>query len=300
MSIKKTISTLSVLATLGLTGCVSAPEPVEPREFSENNSYAYNIANQTALTRNDSPLRDFTQEEIDEAKTNLVRKSGGDAALFFGSLRMLTGDFTGLIDVAGGSMANLANSQHRASQAVFIITVEKDKFNSKEEAAKYMMDVINQATEKSLSKYGSIEKAPLSNLPAFSTTLISDGENKGLTFGLLANSKITSDLIQESIVNFNGKDTHAYSYGVYKKDLNVVDMLVMPPTPLIYSVEVEQIDYSEFYKDFTSQLPEGFYVYTPSFPRAHYDNKVYTDRSVIVPAIYTQGKKYEFIKPEVK
>jgi hypothetical protein len=288
------------LATLGLTGCVSAPEPVEPREFSENNSYAYNIANQTTLTRNDSPLRDFTQEEIDEAKTNLVRKSGGDAALFFGSLRMLTGDFTGLIDVAGGSMANLANSGHIASKPAFIITVPKDSFDSKLKAAQYMVDTINDAANKSLMKYGEIEIKPLENFSYLSTTRIRTGVNKEVTFGLVTRTDIKEELIQEAVIRIDGKEKVVYSYGVQRTNFDINQLLVMPPTPLIYSVKVEQIDYSEFYKDFTSQLPEGFYVYTPSFPNTTFDNKVYTDRSVIVPAIYTQGKKYEFIKPEVK
>jgi hypothetical protein len=300
MSIKKTISTLSVLATLGLTGCASAPEPVEPREFSENNSYAYNIANQTALTRNDSPLRDFTQEEIDEAKTNLVRKSGGDAALFFGSLRVLTGDFTGLIDVAGGSMANLANSGHIASESVFLITVKKDNFKTKLDAARYMVNTINETAQDTLGEYGEVKKALPYQSQIYTGTAIDNGKGEDIPFGLVSLIEINENTIEERTVNLDGREELVYSYGFDRTNVNVGEVLIVPPTPLIYSVEVEQIDYSEFYKDFTSQLPEGFYVYTPSFPRAHYDNKVYTDRSVIVPAIYTQGKKYEFIKPEVK
>ena len=298
MQFQKAITILSVSAALTLTGCASTSEPIEPRAFSENNSHAYNIANQTALTRNDSPLRDFTQDEIDEAKANMIRESGGDAALFFGSLRILTGDFIGVIDVAGGSMAKLANSKHRASQPVFIITVPRGQFNSKVDAANYMMDTINQAATKALSKYGVTEQRTVSNLPAFTTTHIAEGKDKGVNFGLFANKKVTGDLIQESTVNFDGQETRVYSYGVDKKDLNIVGMLAMPPTPLIYSVEVEPIDYTEFYEDFTSHLPQGFYVYTPSFPNVPFNGKIYTDRSVLVPAIYTQGKKYEFIKPE--
>jgi hypothetical protein len=245
-------------------------------------------------------LRDFTQEEIDEAKTNLVRKSGGDAALFFGSLRVLTGDFTGLIDVAGGSMANLANSGHIASQSLWIITVPKNEFSSKIEAANYMVEQINTAALDTLSEYGDIQFKPAANDEQHTTAQLTSGTHRGLTFGLLTKRVITSNLVQEVSINMGKGSESVYSYGVMKENLNTNDTLILPPSPLAYTVEVKPIDYDKFYKDFTSHLPEGFYVYTPSFPKAAYNGKIYSDRSVIVPAIYTQGKKYEFIKPEVK
>lgn len=49
--------------TVALVGCKTTPEPVEPRPFSNESSYAYNVANQTVLTRNNSPLRDFTEKK---------------------------------------------------------------------------------------------------------------------------------------------------------------------------------------------------------------------------------------------
>ena len=52
--------------------------------------------------------------------------------------------------------------------------------------------------------------------------------------------------------------------------------------------------------DITKLLPEGFYLYIPSFPHYRYKGKIYTQTDFVVPAIYTQGKKYEFIKPEQK
>jgi hypothetical protein len=291
------------LATLGLTGCVSAPEPVEPREFSENNSYAYNIANQTTLTRNDSPLRDFTQEEIDEVKTNLVRKSGGDAALFFGSLRMLTGDFTGLIDVAGGSMANLSNGRHRASFSGWYVTIPQGSFKDGLEAKEHVMETIQTATRDTLESKGNKlfnisingEKAVAINDPNY-------------FFGL-QEYKVHSDTRPMILVGDTyqvGSNTAINGVGSYNFN------------PFIEGKVkgYEGADGFETYlKDLTARLPENYVFYGVSFPKSLRmevkgskgwncsscivkNSRVLTTR--IVPAIYTQGKKYEFIKPEVK
>lgn len=60
-------TTLSIsIAILALSGCQSTPNNLEPRVYDANSSQAFNIANQTVLTRNDSPLRDFNSEEVSE------------------------------------------------------------------------------------------------------------------------------------------------------------------------------------------------------------------------------------------
>ncbi|MGR5416525.1 hypothetical protein ACPV4W_07335 [Vibrio diabolicus] len=113
MNIKSITATLSILAVL--SGCAAKPEPVNPVPFSEENSYALNVANQTLLTRNNSPLRDFTQQEKDDITLAIGRaRNGGDTSMLFGGLKLLTLDLTGVIDIAGGAAANLAERDHYA------------------------------------------------------------------------------------------------------------------------------------------------------------------------------------------
>lgn len=67
----KTISAMIGMMT-ALSGCVAKPEPVNPVPFSDKNSYALNIANQTILTRDKSPLRDFSKRKKAKLNTQLV------------------------------------------------------------------------------------------------------------------------------------------------------------------------------------------------------------------------------------
>ena len=98
---KKLLPSIAITAML-LTGCAStAPEKVVAHEFNNKNSYAMNVAMQTNLMTDNSGLRDFEKDEIDTVRKN-INKSKGSASKVIGVLGILTGNLTGVIDVAGG------------------------------------------------------------------------------------------------------------------------------------------------------------------------------------------------------
>lgn len=106
-------------------------------------------------------------------------------------------------------------------------------------------------------------------------------------------------LLTVTDTSIEGSNGSYFTYGVKRETKLLRDLLIAVPTHLIFSVESgHDIPTDEFYKNITKRLPKGFYIYTSAMPQAKYDNKTYTDYSEVLPAIYTQGKKYEFIKPE--
>ena len=83
---------LAISSTL-LIGCASTDTKesvIEPVANQPTKSKAYNIAAQTILTRPykvgfktiDSPLKDFTKEEIEDAKTKMTRNVGSASKFF--------------------------------------------------------------------------------------------------------------------------------------------------------------------------------------------------------------------------
>ncbi|GMQ49661.1 hypothetical protein [Vibrio sp. 10N] len=284
-------TTLTLMTALVLSGCQSTPEPVEPREFDSNASYAYNIANQTSLMRNDSPLRDFTREEVNDVKAKLTRPSGAEASVVLGSLTILTGNLTGIINVAGGGAAYLANSGHTAANSRFIVVLKKSDFDSKLDAANYIVRVTHQAATQALTYYGKVE-IETDDSPFDILTI--DGELSGLVTA----KDVRAELLQEGHFEVDGEIQEVYTYGVTFGNNDASHLLVTPPSPLLLASTKNEVRFDDFYKRYTKALPSQFYIYTPSFPKARGNKKVYTYPSVIVPAIYTQGKKHEFVKPE--
>ena len=104
------------LMIITLTGCSSTPP-------DEAKSQALIIAEQTYLTKDytvlwstfESPLKDFSKDDIDEVQKAFEKKSPGDISIFFGALSILSGNLTGVIDIAGGTAGNIASSDHQAS-----------------------------------------------------------------------------------------------------------------------------------------------------------------------------------------
>ena len=284
-------ATMAVLATTVLMGCQSTSKPIEPRPFTNEHSYAYNIANQTLLTRNNSPLKDFTPEEIEDARTKMVKASGAEASVVLGGISMLTGSLIGIINVAGGAAGALAHSDHEAAKSRFIIVLPQDSFSSKQEAMEYIVEKTHRAAFEAFAKYGEVKEE---SKGGYSLLYIN-----GNPIGVLTKETYQDAYLQEREVDINGNKSLVYTYGVENDHRKWNNTLVMPPSPLIASIGGEQsIDYSEFFKSYTELLPKGFYIYTPSFPVAKDGTYTYSDYTQIVPAIYTQGEKYEFIKPQ--
>ncbi|PKQ52214.1 hypothetical protein CR151_16575 [Vibrio cholerae] len=291
------IKPILIAAGLGLTlvGCKSTPKPVEPMPFSNEHSYAYNVANQTILMRNDSPLRDFTREEEAEITQAVGRsRSGGNPSLLIGGLKILTLDLTGAIDIAGGAVANIASRDHAAGATEWIIEVDATPFSSELDAQQYIIDTINAATLEALSKYGEVKLQPVGERGKL--FYLNHGGVDYLMGGFQINTP-KEGVLTKTDQSLEGNAGSYYTYGVKKSTIK--DRLIMIPTHLIFTVESgKNIDTTEFYTGITQHLPKGFYVYTSSMPQTEYDNKIYTDYAEVLPAIYTQGKKYEFIKPE--
>ncbi|MDE1237837.1 hypothetical protein [Vibrio aestuarianus] len=293
----KTISAMIGMMTV-LSGCVAKPEPVNPVPFSDKNSYALNIANQTVLTRNDSPLKDFTHDEKDEITLAIGRaQSGGDTSLLFGGLKLLTLDLTGVIDVAGGAVSNLAERSHPVGSFHWLIEVDATKLSTEEDAQDYILETLEKVTVEQLSKYGSVSKNSV--LEGFFTYVINHN-GKEYSFGGLQRERSKQGLlIKRNYQISSNRNIDTYTYGISKSDHLLNNYLVGPVSPLSFAVESKNdVDLTEFYKELTSKLPKGFYLYMPSLPQYKVDKITYTDYAEVLPAIYTQGKKYEFIKPE--
>ncbi|UPQ87072.1 hypothetical protein [Vibrio sinaloensis] len=295
MNIKSITVTLSMLAVL--SGCAAKPEPVNPVPFSDKNSYALNVANQTVLTRNDSPLRDFTQQEKENITLAIGRaRSGGDTSMLFGGLKLLTLDLTGVIDIAGGAAANLADRDHDSGRDQWIIEVDATKFTSELEAQRYILDTLDKATLETLKKYGDVSKRNIKD--SGFVYVINDDKNEYNMGGYQLNSP-KKGLLSLRTISIDQKVGEFYTYGIKNSDYLVENHLVKATSPLSLSVRTKKdIDLTEYYKDLTKNLPEGFYLYIAAMPQFRVNNTTYTDYSEVLPAIYTQGKKYEFIKPE--
>lgn len=289
-----------LIATSALTGCESTPPKYqEGTPFDTNGSFALNIARQTSLVDGggleaNSPLRDFSQQEVDEVKSN-VHKSYGSAAKVLGTLSILTGNFTGLLDVAGGYAAEFGNTHHQAVNPRWIIALDKSEFSTKEDALKFAQKEVEKASIKELEKYGTVIKNINKNNGAQYFEIVVDG--KRAPIGIISNSK---DDITVEVGKFFNKNKavpkDSFLIGFTKEVYSSFGSTVMLN---IANNSIDNFDINEedFYKSLTSLLPEGFYLYMPSFPKYRSDDLIYTDLDAVVPSIYYQGDKYDFIKP---
>lgn len=300
----KTKIAVAIMVTTALSGCGSTPSAPEKVEFETNHSYAYNIANQTALLRNDSPLKDFSQAEVSEIKTDLAKKtSGGDASLVLGTLSILTGNLTGIIEVAGGSAANLANSDHIASHPRWIVSVPVNNYNNELEAQQYIYETIQSASNRYYAQFGEVTVSSYNESSIYDDTKVTIG-NKTVSVALVSDkTDRTPDgntLVAKTTTGLSNELVYAYGFDVDSSYLHRAIITPTAPTALISQTKID-VTYDEVMKGITANLPENFFFYAPSFPKqSAYDGdtfKNYVDSSQVVPAIYTQGKQYLFMKP---
>ncbi|NAX34084.1 hypothetical protein CAG54_13335 [Vibrio sp. V27_P1S3P104] len=293
---------LIMLAVIGLVGCVSTQENVkiEYQPYQAQYSDAYNMASQTILTRpmysTESPLRDFTNDEIDEAKTKMRKKRGGNMALLSGSFAILTGNFTGIIDIAGGGVANMVASDHLASRERLMIELPKGEFTSPQSAQQYIVSTLDHAAKLTMTSFGSVKKEKLPN--QFSVYMLTDQSGTYNVSGLSLSevNENTDNFLTIRNFSLKGEMGEFYTYGMDTENLSSSEILAMNLNPMVYASESGvDVDLEKFYKEYTSHLPRGFYLYVPSFPRIELGNKIYTNYRHIVPAIYTEGKQYQFI-----
>jgi hypothetical protein len=285
------------LAIASLSGCASAPKTITPVPFDSTHSFAYNIAAQTDLLMDHSPLRDFTKEEVAESKAKL--KEYSSPSKVFGVAYMLMGNLTGIIDVAGGGITDMALAKHTASKSRWIIFIPKSQFKSNKEAKDYIITSIDLAAEKALSKIGPVSKVLSTDGDMTYTALKVGGKN--VTVGLVEPINHESITLTETMAidEVTHSQVEAYSYGTTNGVHLSKNIIATTPTISIANVELNKtfMTGDELNTNITKYLPKGFYLYSPSLPRSIGDNKTYTDLSIQTPAIYTQGHKYEFVKP---
>lgn len=296
----KTIKKLFAVATgvALLNGCVVIGVP-EPTEFSAEHSYAFNVANQTHLTKNNSPLRDFTREEIEESKNILERRTeGANASKVLGMASVLTGNLTGIFHVAGGVVSDTALSGHLSEDARWIVALDSRDFATEKEASAYIAKAIHEATVQALEEYSEVKLVESSSKISVFYQILFDGEYQWVKAGylkaLMEGEKFRGvELVSKGSTNLiEGGDAYLFGFDTTSNG-------IFPIEPANLELIGFDVDRDEFLKKLTSLLPQGFYFYSPSYPKFYgADGKKYVAHKVVVPAIYTQGEKYEFIKPE--
>ncbi|WP_278183627.1 hypothetical protein [Vibrio misgurnus] len=315
------------LSVLLLAGCANPPEVVEPIAYNAKHSEALNIANQTFLTKSykhgfktvKSPLKDFTQEEIAEAKTALTKSSGGGASLFFGALSLATGNLTGVIDLAGGTAAAIANSNHVASYPHWIVALDATQFENGIEAKNHASEIIQNTAKTLLEEKGNTfkkvvlreeGKATLTGAKLHESTAYTLNDDLRL-FGFYHNDyyreKGEFELGRTNLVPYEQQYVTVREsrvdgdIGGFKSFLDGV------------VIGYEGIEgYEQYLLDLTARLPKGYLLYLPSLPKANVvtvekvedwpcftcrKTSSYFWRTKFVPAIYSEGKKLEFIQP---
>lgn len=326
----KRLSFLAFWAVI-LSGCSSSSiEPkteVQPVPFSGGNSFALNIANQTYLRQPytwgletyQSPLKDFTEEEIKAIETSL-ENNRGNASYVASVISLATGNLMGAtIHFAGGSLEKLVTSDHIASRAGWIIAVDSSLYKDGVAANTAANKLIEDAVLKTLKEKGNILTKVIFKEEGTATF---GGKIYGRTGYVIGEDKKTSfGLVSDDYQNKNGMKLGKTN--LIDADSQYVTIWNTPSLGLgsIYLFHDNKVKgyeggegYEQYVKDVTAKLPKGFYFYLPSFPQTGYRvveniedwacstcGKKFSYRmlNILVPAIYTQGKKYEFIKPQI-
>lgn len=290
---------VSVTAFLALSGC-SSPSQQGPK------SVALTIAEQTYLTQDyevlwstiESPLKDYSQEDIDGIQEAFARKSPGDTALIFGALRVLSGDFTGAIDLAGGTAANISTSNHPASYSGWFVAIPQAEVKDGQSAQIVARDTIQSTAIELLEEHG-----------VYLEKVVINPERK---------SMIGATIYQETEYRIKGSDT---SFGFYEDEYYMNDEqyeFVEGTTTFLddkkqyvtshdtriggvhgfnqtYFVENSIHPFSEpdgfdvYMKELTKRLPKGYMYYMA--PKSS---------TTLIPALFIEGNKYNFIQPSVE
>ncbi|ORT50302.1 hypothetical protein ST37_10500 [Vibrio sp. qd031] len=300
---KKLALVCITISSFGLFGCKSTPDQIDTQPLMTNHSEAYNIANQTALLRDKSPLKDFTLEEVAAIQTELTKQSnGGKYVAALGALSVLSGNLTGVIDIAGGSAAMIANSNHAASEPRWIIAVPQSNFASIEDAQVYVQDTIEAAKVQYLSQFGlvSTQDNPYSK-GLRNTTLTIGSESYDVGFYTPVNTEIRNR-VKGVVATTPLNNEPVYLFGADRRAEQSQYSVAGTFTPHALQVKggVNQ-NYDEMMREFTSLLPSGFHLYSPSFPTQYerQDGGMTVKYSInkTVPSIYTEGRQLDFIKP---
>lgn len=295
---KKLMISAAITTVCFITGCAApSPEVVQSHEFNSKNSYAMNIAMQTNLMTDHSKLRDFDKDEIDEVRKN-IENSKGNAPKAIGVIKILTGNLTGVIDVAGGAAADLALSNkdkfHQAASAKWIIALNADNYASGAEAYKFAVNEIVAATKTVMGKYGELKN--VAHNDKYTMFAINYNDNNYM-LGMSNDPTKTFDIKN---ISFNANEPKpVYVTGVDNKYYQIG----------AYSLEAFEVSKAngktedDILEEITALLPEGFFYYRPAFetntiPQSDFGKNIkYVNLDATVPSVFTQGERHDFIKP---
>ncbi|MEZ9900206.1 hypothetical protein AB4332_03755 [Vibrio breoganii] len=311
----KQIVTISCLG-LALIGCSSTPD-VDLTTASE----AYNKAYGTYLTEPfkfggrtyKSALRDFTEDEAQEAEKAFRQNSGGNVSMLFGGVALLTGDLTGAIDVAGGAVSNIASSNHPSARSGWVVGIDATEAKDGVEAKEIATHIIQSKTIELLrSKGNKIEM------------VVTKKEGKASLTGAKISAKTAYQLNDQIIFGMNNDHFYDDKRGFELND-NETQYVVTGNT-IWWGVDVgnymafdkgyvkgyEGIEgYEQFMSDLTASLPSNFMYYSRPVPRQllieNKDNsswacdKCLEEESFLlygqpIPRLYSNGEKLDFIK----
>ncbi len=296
MRMIKQLFPLSISSIL-IVGCATPPSPEVPP------SKAYVLASQSYLTKDthvlwathESPLRDYSLADVEYIEES-YKNSPGNASVIFGVMSLMTGNFTGMIDIAGGTAANIAKTPHVAKQSSWVVRIPVDDATDGMEAWRIAVDTIQENTLKLLATKGVTPSKIILNeqrLATFGATIWQDtvyrvdpdDESSGFLYEneMYRNNGKYGLVIDESYL-INGKPTYSNSYetmlsGVYAYNGTYFKDKKIHP--------YDQKDgFALFMKDLTAMMPEHYFYYDA--PSA---NNFY------IPTIYQNGAQYRFLNP---
>lgn len=314
---KPIITILSL--SLMLHGCATTDNTIEPKVFSDKYSYAYNIANQTALTTNKSKLKDFTREEVEELKkVDLVGGNAGSASMFFGTISLLTGDLaSAAINLSGGIVADLSAKKHSSGYSRFIVTNTLSNDNQSDEIASTIRKAILQTLPTGYKiervnfrgsivdfivggKCDSVSSLNINFENDLFYSVKSENIDSTLNWCLSGGYKSLSQTpkfsnyhseLTEKITSNYGFDSGRSPYGTI--DFNGILEAM--------NIETNAANYNKLVKEISSKLPSSYYFYKTNFSKTvnKKNNEIITLID-IMPAIFNKGKMYEFVEPEQK
>lgn len=321
---------ISVTAIAALAGCTTSNiSVVEPVPFDSVNSTALNMANQTYLTQDywhgktiKSPLKDFSQQDVDDIKTRLTKKSGAGFHLIMGLVDLSNLNFaSAAMSVTTAGLAEVSNSQHIASHPQWIVALDATPFSDGIEAKTYATNYIRKVAIELLEEKGNtLHKVIIKH------------EGKA-TFG--------AKIYEQTSYTLNGyKHAFGLAFDEFRYDetpfikgkTNLIDaeeqyvtvssspvMAGVTNFPIFLNGQVNGYQqgsegFEQFLIELTDRLPKGYMLYVPSFPKFYTstvesnnpedwscfscrDSQGWTLNTFVVPRVYTEGKKYEFIKP---
>ncbi|PSV98316.1 hypothetical protein [Photobacterium iliopiscarium] len=286
---------LSLVLLPLLVGCSTTKEV-------NNTSEAYNIANQTILTKDyrilltkyKCPLKDYSADDVKAIQAAFEKRSPGNLSIAFGVLSLLGGDLmSGGIDIVGGTTSNIASSRHRSSNPTWFAAIPKKQAKNGLDATNQVRKTIQNEAINLLEEYGvELEKVVIKSERKavfggeISREVAYKVKNSDVVYGFhfnefyLSNERVEmvegrTNFIADKEQFVLGPETQFYGLNIFNKEFFIKNKIA----PFD-----EKDGYDVFMNKLTSRLPQGYFYYSSPSESANF-----------IPAIYKNGKKYLFL-----